>query len=481
MKNLLLLGFTLLFYACSNDLVYENAYCLTNVHTIDAKDGLQMDQTVIISEGRILKIAPTASLSLAASNTIIDCKGQYMIPGLWDAHVHFAYIEDLAPRMFDLFLSYGVTSVRDTGGKLDFLKEWKQKAEQNPQDAPRVKIAGPLLDGMPNVYDGSPGRPLLSVGAGSVEEALSIANGLVDDGVDLIKAYEMLTPEQFKAVAKFAKEKGLKLTGHVPLSMDVISASNAGMSSMEHLRNLEMSCTANTEELLAQRVKMLEMGAEDLGGILRSRIHAAQRHEAIKNMDEAKTEAVLDVLLKNQTWQVPTMSLYNGSVRKHVARPDWRASFEYLPDSIAEKWNTGVDNLIAIGASENRLNYAKWCGDIVKRIHEKGIGIMAGTDCPIGFLTPGLSLHEELVILVESGLSPLAALESATLKPAEYFSMQNELGLIKEGYIADLVLLKSNPLENIANTQTIESIVKAGKYHSQEALETMRTRLREMN
>ena len=118
---------------------------------------------------------------------------------------------------------------------------------------------------------------------------------------------------------------------------------------------------------------------------------------------------------------------------------------------------------------------------MVKRIHEKGIGIMAGTDCPIGFLTPGKSLHEELVILVESGLSPLAALEAATYKPAEYFSMEDELGLIKEGYIADMVLLNDNPLEKINNTESILAIIKDGKYHSTEAIEQMKARMKSMN
>ncbi len=196
-------------------------------------------------------------------------------------------MEDLAPSMFYLFLGYGITSVRDTGGKMDFVKMWKDKALANPSDAPRVMIAGPLLDGMPNVYDGSsPERPPLSVGLATVEAAVNKVNELDSLGVDLLKAYEMLTPEQFAIIAKMAKEKGLKVTGHVPLSMDVISASNLGLSSMEHMRNLELSCASNADELLQQRLQLLEAEKDSAGGVLRSKLHNLQREMAVKNYDD---------------------------------------------------------------------------------------------------------------------------------------------------------------------------------------------------
>ena len=173
MKNLLLpILLSLLFFTCTSNsrTIYKDAICITNVNTIDAKDGLKEDMTVIVKDNRIIKTGKSSEIKLDPTNTIINGEGKYLIPGLWDAHVHFAYIEELAPSMFDLFLAYGITSVRDTGGKIDFVKKWKDQALANPTDAPRVMIAGPLLDGLPNVYDGStPQRPELSVGAGTVE------------------------------------------------------------------------------------------------------------------------------------------------------------------------------------------------------------------------------------------------------------------------------------------------------------------------
>ena len=474
MKNLTFLLFlSSLFFSCSsNEATYKNAICITHINTIDAKGGLSSDMTVIVQDERIIKIGKSSDIKLDATNTILDGKGKYLIPGLWDAHVHFAYIEELAPSMFDLFLGYGITSVRDTGGKLDFVKKWKDRALANPTDAPRVKIAGPLLDGMPNVYDGSsPSRPQLSVGAGSVEEAIQIVENLEKQKVDLIKAYEMLTPEQFVAVTKLAKEKGLKVTGHVPLSMDVISASNAGLNSMEHLRNLEFSTAANANELLENRKKMLATGANDQGGVLRSRIHASQRTSAVNNQDETNTQKVINVLAKNQTWQIPTMALMANSIKRHTSRSDWKASFKYLPEAVEKKWMDGTNTLSSSEIKESDQQYVGWAMGIIKKINNAEIGIMAGTDCPIFFLTPGLSLHEELALLVEAGLTPLEAIEAATLKPAEYFSMEKELGLIQEGYLADLVLLTANPLVNIRNTTQIDAVIRAGKYYSREKLD----------
>ncbi|MEP5613049.1 MAG: amidohydrolase family protein [Cyclobacteriaceae bacterium] len=475
MKTSILTLSLVLIISCSpKQEVYEDAFCITNVTTIDAQSGQQDGMTVIVKDNRIVKVAKAENFNLAPSNQIIDGTGKYLIPGLWDAHVHFAYIEELAPSMFDLFLAYGITSVRDTGGKLDFVKDWKNRAVAAPKDAPRVMIAGPLLDGSPNVYDGSdPSRPPLSLGADGVDDAIALVDMFDSVGVDLIKAYEMLTPEQFTAVTQRAREKGLKVTGHVPLSMDVSSASNAGLNSMEHMRNLEMSCASNWEELLEKRKQMLFDGKKEIGGILRSSIHAAQRSEAVDNYDEETANNVLAVLAENETWQIPTIALSTGSLNRHFAREDFTESFKYLPTAIAESWMEGASILSEMTIPESRLKHPKWMMKMIKKVNDAEIDIMAGTDCPIFYLTPGLSLHEELATLVKAGLTPMDALEAATLNPARYFNMENELGLINEGYLADLVLLDANPLEDINNTKKISMVVKDGKFRSSSDLDQL--------
>ncbi len=471
----------LLAFACTPPgETFENAVCIENISTVDPKDGLREKQTVIIRDGKIFKIAPTGELKLSSKNQIIDGTGKYLIPGLWDSHIHFAYIESLAPRMFDLFLSYGITSVRDTGGEIGFVKKWKDASLANPTDAPRVMIAGPLLDGMPNVYDGSdPGHPPLSVGSNSVEAVADQVESITKVGVDLLKAYEMLTPEQFAMVMKLAKEKGLKVTGHVPLSMDVATASNAGLNSMEHMRNLELSCASNADELLKQRQEMLRKGKTIPGGELRTNIHSAQREIAVKNYDEKKADEIIQVLLKNQTWQIPTLALNTGQTRRPFGQPEWQESFEYLPDTLRAQWQGVIDGAKDREIPPFRQQYSQWMLNMAAKIHKAGIPIMAGTDTPIGFLTPGMSLHEELVVLVEAGLTPQEALKTATLNPAKYFNLENELGSIKETMWADLLILTANPLENIKNTQRIDAVVKQGKYYDREALNQIQKKLTE--
>jgi imidazolonepropionase-like amidohydrolase len=450
--------------SCHSDRAYyENAICIENINIIDPLDGLTKNQTLIIQNGKIRQISHSMSLNISKKNTIIDGSGKYLIPGLWDAHIHFAYIEALAPSMFDLFLLYGITSVRDTGGDINFVKIWKDKSIQNPTTTPRVMIAGPLLDGYPNVYDGSdPGHPPLSIGLRSLDKVQQKIEELSESGVDLLKAYEMLSPEQFKKVMQIAQQKKLKVTGHVPLSMDVISASNAGLNSMEHLRNLELSCASNADQLLSIRRNMLEAGKNTRGALLRTHIHNAQRAMAIQNFDEEKANQVLDVLAKNNTWQIPTLTLATGREFKHFSQPGWDQSFDLLPAQIAQNWRLAIQEFQESPTLPFWSTQAQWMVDMVGRIHEKDIPIMAGTDTPIFFLTPGLSLHQELFSLVKAGLSPLDALKSATYNPAIYFDMQDELGRIKENYWADLVILDDNPLQDIRNSQKITHVIKQG-------------------
>jgi imidazolonepropionase-like amidohydrolase len=470
----------LLFSSCQpNGEVFEDAICIQNVSIIHPEDGLIKDQTVIIHGDKIMKVAPSKALQLSPKNKIIDGTGKYLMPGLWDAHVHFAYMEDLAPSMFDLFLGYGITSVRDTGGKIDFVKMWKDKALANPNDAPRVMIAGPLLDGTPNVYDGStPQHPPLSVGLQTVEAAAKKVNELDSLGVDLLKAYEMLSPEQFAIIIKMAKEKGLKVTGHVPLSMDVISASNAGLNSMEHMRNLELSCASNSEELLQQRLKLLQAEKDSPGSTLRSKIHELQRETAVKNYDPYKADEILAVLAKNQTWQIPTLALATFYTNRHFENSEWQESIAYLPVGTEEKWKKNAASIANMPVTPFQIQYSDWLIGMVRKIHESKIEIMAGTDCPIALLTPGLSLHEELAMLVEAGLPSLEALKTATVNPAKYFNLEHELGLVQEGMWADLVLLDANPIDDIANTKSINAVIKNGKYFDKRQLSAILKRAR---
>lgn len=457
---------------------FEDAICIEHVSTIDPLVGLREDQTVVVRDGKIYKLAASADLPLSDKNKIVDGTGKYLIPGLWDTHVHFAYMEELAPRMFDLFLLYGVTSVRDTGGKLEFVLPYRDQAKRDPTHAPRVMIAGPLLDGMPNVYDGiDPGHPPLSSGLRDVGDLEKKVRQLDSAGVDFLKAYEMLTPDQFKRLIRMAGERGLKVTGHVPLSMDVISASNAGLNSMEHLRNVEISCASNWQELWDQRREMLKNANRLSGGDLRSSIHAAQREVAVGNFDPNRAAEVIQALKKNDTWQIPTLALNTLRGEQFFRNTWWEESLQYLPDSTAARWRALTNQIMNGEVPPFQKEYAVWMLNMVGKMREASIPFMAGTDTPIGFQTPGVSLHNELAMMVKGGLTPLEAIRSATLNPARYFRMDSELGLIRENMWADLLLLNANPLDNIENTRQIYAVFRQGAYYDRAELDKLRLRL----
>jgi imidazolonepropionase-like amidohydrolase len=308
------------------------------------------------------------------------------------------------------------------------------------------------------------------VGAASVAEAEALVDKFTAAGVDLIKAYEMLSPEVFEAVIRRANSKGLQVTAHVPLSMDVISAANAGLRSMEHLRNLEMSCSRHAEQLLEERRRLLEEGANELGGVLRSRIHRAQRMRAVSSQDAAKRDEVLKALAAKDVWQIPTLTIVVGGFR---GEPEWRETFKYLPEPVHRRWAGNTVRRAASPRRSTRSGYAQWAVDMVRRMSDLRIGIMAGTDCPIARLTPGYSLHEELKLLAECGLTPMQILEAATLKPAQYFKMERRIGAIREHMLADLVLLDANPLQDIGNTSKINAVVRDGRLHDRRALDRM--------
>jgi len=450
----------------------EGPTVFRNVTVIDAADSLRAGMTVVVDGDSISAVEQYGEEELPAGATIIDGEGRYLIPGLWDAHVHFSYNMDLSESMFPLFLANGITSLRDTGGQLHLVMPFKEQSMRNPETTPRLMIAGPLLDGVPRVYDGGPGRPNLGIGAGSPEEAARIVDSLVSAGVDQIKSYEMLTPEAYSAVLDRATSLGMKVTGHVPLSMDVIDASEQGLDSMEHLRNLEMACSSNWKSLLQERRTLLVDGRSEMrGGQLRSIIHSAQRIRAIKSQDAERCSEVLAALAENETWQIPTIALVASGENRHFERDTWRAHFRYLPEPVRSDWRESAEERAEEAASESGIIFANWAYDMIGRLKRAGVDIMAGTDTPIGLLTPGYSLHEELRLLVQSGLTPLEAIEAATLRPAQYFGLENELGTVSEGKKADLVLLDANPLQDIANTGSIRAVMKNGHLFDRAALD----------
>jgi len=441
----------------------STATAIINVTVIDAINGVRENQTVVFDGDEITTVRSSgAELSVAET---IDGTGKFLIPGLWDFHVHLTYDERFMDSMPALFLSYGITSVRDTGGLMHKMLPVVEKMRAPDAVAPRVFFAGPLLDGNFVVYDGE-SRPEIGVRNATPDDARKMITDLKAQGVDFIKIYEMVSPAVFEAMVETANELGLPIDSHVPLSL---RASSAGPSvdSIEHLRNIEMDCASNAPELHETRLELLKNPEGHSGGDLRSSLHSLQRLPAIANYDEARCDQTIEALMS--TTQVPTLRLGALNIAPPFERDDWQDALSRIREDAREDW-TESSAAMADNPIEEFTRFGEWALFLVGRMHARGVPIGAGTDTPIFISVPGYSLHSELEYLVRAGLSPLEALKSATVRPAEFFSLQDEMGTVDVGKKADLVLLDANPLENIANTKRIAAVISKGNLLTQNEL-----------
>ena len=467
MRNYLFYRFLMLSVLLVSSLAFAMPRIIIKHATlIDAANPVRENMTVVLQGDVIQLIAESGSVMIdAQKDTIVDARGKFLIPGLWDAHVHLTFIPELDYKTaYDLFLANGITSIRDTGAVISKLQPAIDYANENPNKTPRLFYSGPLIDGSLRVYKGKEaGFPELSIGVDENTDSEAVVNGLLDQGVSFLKTYEMLSAKTFLGLLSIAKEKNLRVTGHIPLSIDLIEAIDAGLGGMQHIRNLDLACANNAEEILAQRQALLKNKDSLPGSALRTKIHQLQRFVAIGNLDEERCNKIIRHMAANNVFQTPTLTINTLDSKRFYADKEWRDTYQFLPKKLQKNWYIGSIDMAKEEVSENDKIFEDWSMKIVGLFNRNGVKIIAGTDTPIGFLTPGYSLHKELELLVEAGLTPLQALRSATITPAEFFNLENKMGTIEPGKYADLVILDNNPLDSIKNTQNIHMVIAKGE------------------
>jgi imidazolonepropionase-like amidohydrolase len=460
---------TIILMGCKSGRSPENprSVVFRNVTVIDAVNGLRTHQSVITEGSMIVGSGPEKGIRKPEGAKVIDCRGKYLIPGLWDAHMHLTNNNALLPAMFPLLTVNGITCIRDAAAELNLILPLiaeARKASDSAGMAPEIFFIGPHLDGKQLSWSSS-------VSAETPEIARLIIDSLIKAGVNQVKVYDLLPGEVCLEVLSYAHTRGLKVSCHVPLAMDVVEVSDAGMASMEHMYNLEMSCSADWDSLLQARRKMIAAGSGMSGRELREYIYHSQRMHSFKTQDPARRDYVLKILAKNNTWQVPTLVIVAEAENRLFAREDYRRTFRYLPEPVRTEWEKISISRASQPPNDEGMAHAYWAYDMIPRLVEAGIGIMAGTDMPLAQLMPGYSLHEELALLVRSGMTPLQALESATLRPAQFFGIENCHGSIAKGMKADMILLEANPLDDIRNTQKISAVMRNGFLHTRDELD----------
>lgn len=420
------------------------------------------DMTVVITDERISAIGRTGRVRVPGSARVIDATGQFLIPGLWDMHAHFTETE----RTFPMFIANGVLGVRNTGGNAEELSRWREAVASGRLVGPRIIFCGPIVDGREPAAHGP------SISVATPAEGRQVAQKLKQQNADFIKVYDKLSRDTYFTILDEAKKLRIPVVGHVPLSVTTIEASDAGQKSIEHLGSiLEGSSEAETE---LRNWKEAQVRDGDYSAIPRS--IAARGSRMLDTYSEKKARQVFAHLVKNQTWQVPTLvtkrslALIDEIVRVNDER------LKYIPESSKKRWDPKENFLLRYRTPEyidyNWRLFQKEL-QLVGAMQRAGVPFLTGTDLSIPYVFAGFSLHDELSLLVETGFTPMEALQAATRNPAIYLGELSSHGTVERGKLANLILLEANPLENIRNSRQIAGVVLKGRYFPKQELEQM--------
>ncbi len=432
----------------------SSTLAFTHVSVIDATGAPpQPDMTVIVKDQHIIELGKSGDVRAPKRATVVNAQGKYLIPGLWDMHVHTVF-GDWLPRnekvTLPLFVANGITGVRDMGGDLEVLKQWRADIAAGRLLGPRMIIAGPMLDGpTPRFPSSAP--------VASAADARKVVDDLKAQGVDFIKIQSLIPREGYFAAADEAKKVGLTFVGHVPDAVRASEASNAGQKSIEHFTGVFEGCSTIEDQLIK--------GPKSLG-------------QNVKTFDAGRARTLIALMAKNRTWQVPTLVWERGQWLVDDIDLSHDPLTKYAPAAWKDRtWPMFVRDIMKNMDTDPlpvRKQFVQMELDMTLAMFRAGVPFMAGTDTAAGVhVFPGFSLHQELALFVQAGLTPMQALQTATRNPAEFMGRLADLGTVEKGKVADLVLLDANPLEDIGNTRTIRAVVLAGRYFSRADLDRM--------
>jgi len=426
---------------------------VTHVTVIDVEQGRRLpDRTVIVEGARITRVGPSARE-----------------PVLWDMHVHTVSREIDLP----LNLAYGVTGVRDMGGtsddtlsateswgiRWDSLRAWREDVRSGRVPGPRIVAAGVALDGPKPVW-----RATRSVSTPA--EARQVVDSLAREGVDFIKVYGALPRDIFLAVADEVARHRLTFAGHLSTFVSLEDAASAGQRSIEHANAFQRYQYDSTlwSELTAREARPPFPAAERAAYM--RRIHAT--------FDTASLDAVARILVRHSTWIDPTLVQLRGFYLPPDTTADGRMRLRYVPPAVHREWvaRIGSRSVAEESMAMRRTSYAHF-KTVMRILHRDGVRTLAGSDAWNPNVIPGSSLHDELALFVDIGMSPLQALQAATLNPARFLGTTDSLGSIAAGKLADLVLLDADPLADISNTTHIRAVLADGRLFDRAALDAL--------
>lgn len=446
---------------------------LRHVAVVDVRRGRsQSDMTVVIDDRRIVAVGRARSVRMPVGARIVDASGKFLIPGLWDMHVH-ALVESRLATFFPLFVANGITGVRNMGSPMPLsrIAELRTASEEGRILAPRIVANGPILDGPRSGV----AAPLIVTSAADGRLAV---DSLRAQKADFIKVYNNLSREAFFAIADEAKALSLPIAGHLPVAVSPIEASRAGQKSIEHMGNpsggLLLGCSTAEVAIRQRWIDAVTDTAVTRESVVRRM--ASTIPEIIDSFDPSKAARLARDLAQHQTWQTPTfVVLRRFAALADTARAD-DASQRYLLRAERERGDPRAVPVFRDLSPEISRGFARLYPkqvELARLMRDARVPFLAGTDTPVMLGVPGFSLHEELESFVAAGFTPAEALRVATLNPARFLGRERDLGTIEKGKLADVVLLDADPLVDIRNTRRIAAVVLNGRYLSADTLGRM--------
>lgn len=400
---------------------------ITHITLIDTANGIaHPDMTVVSGGNRIVEVGKHDMVELRKGISVIDGRGKFLLPGLWDMHVHLFNNGDSAGTdnteyFFPLLVANGIVGVRDMWtdpADIEVANRWNRDIDAGTLVGPRVTVSSRLVDGDP------PTSPTALV-VRTAEEGRTAVRALKASGAGFVKVVWNLSREAYFAIADEARRQGIAFAGHVPRVVDAGEASDAGQRTIEHMDGLTRACA---------------------------------RQDDRSAFDADKCTALAERLKRNGTWLVPTAVLF-----QEIPGVDLDSRRRYAPPQLGPWPRTGPPSGLAV--------------DVHRTMRRVGL-FLAGTDISNGrpHIVPGFSLHDELTLLVERGHTTAEALQAATINPAKLMGKLDEFGTIEKNKRADLLLLDANPLEDIRNTSRISTVVLNGRWLDRTELNQLLTK-----
>jgi imidazolonepropionase-like amidohydrolase len=429
------------------------------------------DQTIVVRGARIVAMGARGTTPVSRAALIVDGAGKFVIPGLWDMHGHIFPHEKSAPTderawHLPLYIATGVTGVRDMWTNLeDFaqVRAWDEAVAAERLIGPRVVPTGPMIDGPRGIFRD------IAIVVGSSADARRVVDWIARGGGRAVKMHNGIPREAFFALAAQAKARGLPLIGHVPSTVTVREAIAAGQSDIEHYTASD-GCASATAEAEAMRLRADTTQRPPPGRV---------QQLIMAGYDAQRCADLMKELAQRGVWVTPTLV-----VARYLLDPDdptitSRDELRYIPAVERAGWDktraAGLRRMSPAVLQTRRGVFAAQ-QKLALTMERAGVHVMIGTDVANDWLVPGFSVHDELALFVDAGMSPAEALRAATLTPAKYLLATDSLGTVAAGHVADLVLLDANPLDDIHATKSIRAVFARGRYLDRAALDTLLSR-----